>query len=122
MLDKAQGKENMQRNRHKHVGALLIEQIAEIIGPDYSVALKRERPWASITFAGTRHSITLSRSAQDETSLLLYFAKKLTRHEFDLPGFFVADVVIDDPGAQDDSVALEILTIDDPVARPAAKS
>lgn len=108
------------RNRRKDVGALLIEQIAEIIGPDYAVTLERERLWASITFSGTRHSIAVSRSVADETGLLLSFAEKLAGHEFDLPGYFVADVLLDDLGAQGDAMALEILTIIDPVTSSAA--
>ncbi len=119
MPDRAHHKRKGSKNARRDVGALLIEQIAGIMGSDYTVMLERERLWASITFSGTRHSIAINRSMQSEPSRLLVFAEKVGTHAFDLPGHFVADVMVTDLGARGDSMALEILTIIDPVACPA---
>jgi len=119
MPDRAQGRGRGPKNARRDVGMLLIEQISGIIGSDYTVTLERERLWASITFSGTRHSIAINRSMQNEPNRLLAFAEKVATHKFDLPVHFVADVLVTDLGAQGDSMALEILTIIDPVARPA---
>lgn len=122
MPDRGQGGGKGPKNMRRHVGMLLIEQIAGILGSSYAVTLERERQWASITFSGTRHSIVINRSAQTERGRLLPFAEKVAAHGFDLPGHFVADVMVADLGAQEDSMTLEILTIIDPVARPATGS
>lgn len=121
MLFEARSRGNKMKNHRKDVGLLLVEKIRAIVGPGYSVTMVRERPWASITFSGTRHGIVISRLAQGEMDLLLSCAEKLAGYDFDLPSHFVADVLVDDLTAQGDAIALEILTISDPVASPRGK-
>ena len=96
------------KKHSKDVGALLIDQIGVMMGPDYAVTMARERPWASITFSGTRHSIVVGG--------LPSFAEKLAEQEFILPGHFVADLLVAGRNAQDGSIKIEILTIIDPLA------
>ncbi len=115
MPDRGHRKRKGSKHHRRDVGAMLIEQIAGIMGSGHTVTLERERLWASITLSGTRHSIAISRSIQNEPSRLLPFAEKVATHTFDLPGHFVADVIVTDLGPHEDSMALEILTIVDPV-------
>lgn len=129
LLDVQETKYPMKKRR-RDVGALLVEQIGMLAGsgPTQKSAQKptqkppttpvvrilRERPWASITFSGTRHHIGVSGLMPGDGALSADFATILAAHEFDLPGHFVADMLIDDDSARD-RIMIEILTIIDPV-------
>tara|TARA_R110000772_G_scaffold40132_21_gene94042 strand:+ start:4713 stop:5048 length:336 start_codon:yes stop_codon:yes gene_type:complete len=104
------------KKHSKDVGALLIDQIGVMMGPDYAVTMARERPWASITFSGTRHSIVVGGLRQDDIGVSPLFAEKLAEQEFILPGHFVADLLVAGRNARDGSIKIEILTIIDPLA------
>lgn len=53
-----------------------------------------ERDWASATFAGTRHSITLGFGGETGVAAAERFIAALPDHEFSLPGQLVADAAI----------------------------
>ena len=106
---------NPVRKHRKDVGCQLIAQIAALVGPDYIVKITRERSWASVTFSGTRHSVAIGPALNANTPLPSVFAAQIAEHEFDLPGRFVADVLLDDRKAQSGAITAEILTIIDPV-------
>lgn len=116
MRVEGQGEQSSLRKRRKDVGSQLIEQIRALAGPNYDVKMVRERPWASITFSGTRHRVAISRSMAGDTGLPPSFTGQIADHEFDLPGHFVADVLIDDREMHGEDIIAEILTIIDPVA------
>ena len=78
------------------IGPILVEQIQNLLGPGHQVVLKRERPWASITFSGTRHTIVIDASVGPDHGVAVSIGDRLARHEFDLPGQFVADLLIED--------------------------
>ncbi|HEY9090426.1 hypothetical protein [Parasphingorhabdus sp.] len=97
-----------QKIHRKDVGSLLIEEIRALAGPSHDVQMVRERPWASITFSGIRHSLLISQAKGGEATLPPSFADQIAEHEFDLPGHFVADILVD-------GMTIEILSIIDPV-------
>ena len=54
----------------------------------------REVPWASITFAGARHELTLDFAGPEGVAAGERFIAALPDHEFALPGQLVADATI----------------------------
>jgi hypothetical protein len=102
------------RRTPQDVGEILILQIQGLTGPDIKIARKRERPWASITFSGTRHYIEISPASGRIEHAADQFIKKLPSHEFELPGHFVADLLVRDHAPQDSAIIVEVLTIHDP--------
>lgn len=97
-------------------GSILVDQVQLLVGPEYYVALTRERHWASITFSGTRHSLAVEAIRSVRTDMSATLENRLATHEFDLSGHFVADPLVHRGEANDGSFTLEILTIIDPVA------
>ena len=53
-----------------------------------------EKAWASITFAGTRHSLKLVFAGADVVATGEMFVAELPEHEFAIPGQIVADAAI----------------------------
>ncbi|MBX7457814.1 hypothetical protein K3152_06110 [Qipengyuania sp. 1NDH17] len=53
-----------------------------------------EKAWASITFAGTRHSVSLLFAGEDAVCAGERFIAALPEHEFAIPGQLVADAGI----------------------------
>ncbi len=53
-----------------------------------------ERPWASVTFAGTRHSITLAFTGAEAIAAGERFIAALPEHEFTIPRQLVADAAV----------------------------
>ncbi|MBS0255936.1 MAG: hypothetical protein JSS36_12215 [Proteobacteria bacterium] len=53
-----------------------------------------ERPWASVTFSGTRHSLALRFAGLEAVEAGERLIDALPEHEFTLPGQLVADAVI----------------------------
>jgi hypothetical protein len=69
------------------------------------------RPWASVTFSGERHKLTI-RAAQQETQA---FLEGLEEQEFDLYGHILADIALVEESWEGDGVrlVLEALTVED---------
>jgi len=53
-----------------------------------------EKPWASITFSGSRHEMTLDFNGAEAVAAGERFITLLPDHEFTLPGHLVADACI----------------------------
>ncbi|WP_423142639.1 hypothetical protein ACOYW6_04635 [Parablastomonas sp. CN1-191] len=53
-----------------------------------------ERPWASVTFSGTRHTLTFAFSGTDGIAAGERFIAALPEHEFALPRQLVADAAV----------------------------
>lgn len=53
-----------------------------------------ERPWASATFSGTRHTITLAFEGPEAVAAGERLVAALGEHEFDIPGQLVADASV----------------------------
>ncbi len=54
----------------------------------------REKPWASITFAGVRHDVHLRFEGTEAVAVGEAFIAALPDHEFTLPGQIMADAAI----------------------------
>lgn len=53
-----------------------------------------EKPWASITFSGSRHELMLEFNGPDAMAAAERFIVALPDHEFGIPGQLVADATI----------------------------
>jgi len=53
-----------------------------------------ERPWASITFAGSRHTVGVLFAGRDAVEAGERFIAALPEHEFTIPGHLVADATV----------------------------
>ena len=53
-----------------------------------------ERPWTSITFSGTSHSLALLFAGDEAVAAGERFVEALGEHEFSIPGQLVADAAI----------------------------
>ena len=53
-----------------------------------------ERPWASVTFAGTRHTIVLAFTGEESVAAGESFIATLPEHEFAIPRQLVADAAV----------------------------
>lgn len=93
----------------------LTEQLHDLTGPGCEIHLKRERPWASITFSGTRHLFQIECAGGDAKRVRQKLEGSLPEHGFDLAGHFVADALVKAGSDQVEPVHVEILTINDPV-------
>jgi hypothetical protein len=69
------------------------------------------RSWASVTFTGTRHKVTLSLDA----AAAARFRDGIEEAEFNLPGHILADIAVASQAREGDEVriALEALTVED---------
>ena len=71
----------------------LREAVLALAGGGARLARHREKSWASITFAGTRHTFELVFDGQ-EIEAGEAFVAILPEHEFAIPGQLVADATI----------------------------
>lgn len=95
---------------------MLIAMLQLEIGLDVPIALKKERPWASITFSGTRYRFAIGLPKGRSQEKFEQRISELADHEFDLPGHFVADFLVHEKHVGDANITIEILTIADPVS------
>ena len=65
--------------------------LAELHAHRGQVLTHNEKAWASITFAGTRHSLALLFAGEDAVEAGEQFVASLPDHEFAIPGQLVAD-------------------------------
>lgn len=92
---------------------MIAGQIRALTGGRVSVRLKRERAWASITFSGMRYCFSIESAEAAHASALLELARTLPDHEFSIPGYFIADIMITDRAEL--RLLVEVLAINDPV-------
>lgn len=74
-------------------GTRLVDAVAALAGPGI-LTRHRETPWASITYAGTRHVMTWHFFGWEAVDAGEAFMAALPEHEFSLRGSLVADVAI----------------------------
>jgi len=92
---------------------MIASQIKVLAGGVTGVHLKHERAWASITFSGIRYGFSIEWPDTAKATAVLELARLLPDHEFAIPGYFVADIVITEQS--DLRLLVEILCIVDPV-------
>ncbi|MEQ1688704.1 MAG: hypothetical protein ABL874_09030 [Sphingopyxis sp.] len=64
------------------------------LGPNVELIEAQERPWASATFSGARHIITLRMRLEGADAPAPAALLALSDHEFTLPGEIVADCAV----------------------------
>jgi hypothetical protein len=100
----------MRRDCHGRLLAALIERA----GPGGDVADSGITAWASATFVGARHTVSLTLAGEDAEGRAEALALALPEAEFSLPGHIVADLSVDAVEARTDgaTISLSILTIE----------
>ena len=78
----------------QHPGLRLLQAVMRLAGPDAELVSHSEKPWASVTFSGTRHTITLTYSGITGIIAANALIETLPDHEFAIPQQLVADAAI----------------------------
>ena len=72
----------------------LLTAVLHLAGGKAELLRHSERPWASVTFSGTRHTIALSFSGTEAVAAGEVFIVELPDHEFAISRQIVADAAI----------------------------
>ena len=81
--------------RARRTGAeRLTQAVLALAGPHAHLVSHRETAWASITFAGARHTIVLGFEGWEACDDADHVIAALPDHEFALPGVLVADATV----------------------------
>ncbi|MDE1914605.1 MAG: hypothetical protein KGJ57_03980 [Sphingomonadales bacterium] len=80
----------------RHPALRLLEAVLLLAGEQADLLCHAETPWASATFSGTRHTITLSFSGLAAVAAAEEFIATLPDHEFTLSGRLVADAAVNE--------------------------
>ena len=72
----------------------LLSEILKLAGGQAEVLRHQERPWASVTFSGSRHTVTLRFAGADGAEAGEAFIAALPEHEFTLADQLVADAAV----------------------------
>ena len=75
----------------RSAGDRLRSALLDLAGHKGQVVTHTEKAWASITFAGTRHSLALLFAGSEAVEAGEQFIAMLPDHEFAIPGQLVAD-------------------------------
>lgn len=106
----------LHRAARDRLAEQLIAGLRDLVGPQCEIRLVHQRPWASITFSGTRYCFDLDLPERPQEDVLMTTEKALTDHEFDLDGHFVADILVTQASPMPrHHCQVEILAIIDPV-------
>lgn len=100
-----------RRDCHGRLIAALIERC----GGDCEIAEGVMTPWASATFIGARHALTLVLMGEDASLRAEALAVMLPEANFAIPGHVVADVAVDrvaTDAADEARLMLSVLTIE----------
>jgi len=72
----------------------LLSAIMELAEGKGQLLRHAERPWASVTFSGSRHSVAISFAGSEAITAGESFIAMLPDHEFTIPRHLVADAAI----------------------------
>jgi hypothetical protein len=72
----------------------LLAALVDLTGGRAELLRHAERPWASITFSGTRHTAALRFTGMAAVAAGEALIAALPEHEFTLPGQLVADATV----------------------------
>jgi hypothetical protein len=68
--------------------------VLELAGSSAQLVRQSEKPWASVTFSGARHSFVLAFDGIEAADAAELFIAALPDHEFSISGRLVADATI----------------------------
>lgn len=94
MDDKAPAQSANGRTRRLGTGGQLARALIALAEEKGRITAHDEKPWASITFAGSRHRYTLEFHGDEAVESGECFIAFLPDHEFTIPGFLVADAAV----------------------------
>lgn len=86
--------ERLPRAGRRQIGERLEAALKTLADGHGQIVIHREIPWASITFAGTRHSLSMSFSGVAAVEAGDRLIAALPDHEFAIPGQLVADAQV----------------------------
>lgn len=72
----------------------LLHEVMQLAGAHAEMLRHSEKPWASVTFSGSRHTVSLGFSGADAMEAADDFIAALPDHEFAIGGQIVADATI----------------------------
>lgn len=72
----------------------LLGQVLKLAGGHGELVRHAERPWASVTFSGTRHTIALAFAGAEAIAAAELVMDRIGDHEFEIPGHIVADAQV----------------------------
>lgn len=75
-------------------GERLLRAVLALAGPHAELMEHSEAPWASVTFAGTRHAIVLRYQGWEACDAAEELMAALPEHEFTIPRTLVADAAV----------------------------
>ncbi|KUR70645.1 hypothetical protein AQZ52_16675 [Novosphingobium fuchskuhlense] len=75
-------------------GTRLLRAVLALAGPEAELMQHSEAPWASVTFAGTRHTIVLCYDGWEACDAAEALMATLPEHEFTIPRTLVADAAV----------------------------
>ena len=75
-------------------GERLLRAVIALAGPLAELEEHREEPWASVTFAGTRHTIVLRYEGWEACDAAETLMAALPEHEFTIARTLVADAAV----------------------------
>lgn len=97
LVDPAQTRALFARLRaegHRGTWLAILSQMIAIANGAGALDSHEERPWASATFAGSRHRLTLEFEGVDTIRDGEALIERLPDHEFAIPGHLVADATV----------------------------
>lgn len=72
----------------------LLSALLEMAEGKAELVRHTERPWASITFSGSRHTVSLAFVGAEAIAAGERFSEALPEHEFEIPRHLVADAAV----------------------------
>jgi hypothetical protein len=84
----------LHRVRNRRPWLPLLSALLDLTRGQGELVSHSERPWASVTFSGTRHKLTFAFNGFDAVAAGEDFIACLPEHEFAIPGQLVADAAI----------------------------
>lgn len=75
-------------------GERLLRAVTALAGPHAELMAHSETPWASVTFAGARHTIVLRYEGWEACDAAEELMAELPEHEFTIPRTLVADAAV----------------------------
>jgi hypothetical protein len=90
----AQTVQHSRQRRAPRAWAQLLNVIMELAGECGELLHHAEKPWASVTFCGSRHTIAIAFTGADAVAAGEAFIAALPDHEFTIPRQLVADAAV----------------------------
>ena len=84
----------VRRTARRSPWLALLNSLLKLGGGKAELVRHSERAWASVTFSGTRHDVTLSFSGDEAVAAGEAFIDALPDHEFAIPRQLVADATV----------------------------